>query len=217
MRYVCGRLALLGTFVYTMGAAAQETRPLAMSVTPARVQVSNTTPAGRVVLFTASMSGTGGVLRQQTGAKSFTDDDGDGRVVYVSPAPIPLRSIWIAFDVETGRYTSAGPDGYPLHQLAFPSTLLKKDAEGVLGVFDNELLAAEMVVVRPKAGAWRLVALEGAAGDADKTRNGRLSLASNDAVPVAGNTAAPKHLKNGDVIAVIDTGRMEYFITEVGK
>jgi hypothetical protein len=200
-----------------MGAAAQETRPLVVTVTAARVQVANATPAGRVVLFTASMSGAGGVLRQRTGAKSFTDDDGDGRVVHVSAAPIPLQSIWIAFDVETGRYASAGPDGYPLRQLAFPANLLKKEAEGVLGVFDNELLAAEMVVVRPKVGAWRLVALEGAAGDADRARNGKLSLASNDALPVAGNTAAPKHLKNGDVIAVIDTGRMEYFIAEVGK
>ena len=190
---------------------------LRATVTSTGVEVINATPKGEVVLMTASVDSDGGLLRQVTGAKRFTDDDGDGIVRYAASRPIPLRSIWVAVDLDSGRYAIAGPEGYPLAVLPFPSALLQHDAEGAIGVFGNEMVSAELFVIRPKAGAWRLRAAEGGGGDADKEKNGKLDLAAGDAVPVGGSGPAPKHLRKGDIVVVIDPTQMEVFAGEIER
>jgi hypothetical protein len=74
-----------------------------------------------------------------------------------------------------------------------------------------------MLVVRPKAGAWRLRAHEGGNGDADQHANGKLRLHAADAIAVSGDAPAPKRLKKGDVIAIIDPVNLEAFLGEVEK
>lgn len=187
-----------------------------IAFTETSVSIGGMTPAAQVVLFTASIANTHGFLQERTGAKIFTDDS-TGAFTYTSPYGIAPRSVWIAVDVETGRYVAASPstDGFRL--LPFPAQLLKRDTDGILGLFDNDQVTAEMLIVRPKVGAWRLRGLEGGRGDADRAHNGKLSLASAEATPVSGTDPPPRRLKNGDIIAVIDPGRLEVVIVEIGK
>ena len=213
------KLTMLSLFISTVAWAAFAAEPAALqgTVTETDVEVRNATPNGDVVLMTAQLEAHAGLLRQIGGATRASDADGDG-IVRVTPVrPIPLRSIFVAVDLESGRYLIAGPEDYPLAVVPFPSHLLQSDADGVLGLADQEVVSAQVLVVRPKTGAWRLVASEGGDGDADQTSNGKLSLASFDALPVGGSGPAPKHLRKGDILAVIDPGRMEVSVTEIGK
>jgi hypothetical protein len=215
--YSLATVALCTTFAALSIHAADAPPPLQAIVTASSVQVRNVSSGGEIVLFTAQLEATGGLLRQRTGATRVSDTDRDGIVTFKSPRTIPQRSIWVAIDLETGRSVIAGPSGYPINVLPVPTTLLKKDAEGVIGVIDDERRSAEMLVVRPKDGAWRVIAFEGSDNDGDQEENGKLSLASSNAVAVGNSGKPPNRLKKGDVIAVIDPGRMEVFVTEIGK
>lgn len=192
--------------------------PASISFTGDTVQIAPVTPGGRIVLFAAALESSDGILGQITGAKMFVDDDRDGVITYRRNGGVPIRSLWIAVDFDTGQFGVGTPSNALEAFLPFPASLLKKDAEGVLGLYDREQLSAEMLIVRPGEGAWHLRALEGGSGDADKTHNGKLGLASAEAIPVPGiSVTAPKKLKKGDVIAVIDPGRMEAFVTEISQ
>jgi len=195
--------------------SAADTPSLAVQLSTREVRVSNVSSGGEVVLFAASLINGRYGVHQRTGAKAFTDSDGDGVVTYVDARGISDRSVWIAVDVETGSYAIATPLGFALQRLPFPTTLLKKDAEGILGLFDHDMLRAEMLIVRPRVGAWRLAAHEGENGDSDKLHNGKLSLAAADARPVAGPTTPPSRLKRRDVIAVLNPGTLEVYVGEV--
>ncbi len=72
--------------------------PLRATVTANGVEVRNVTPQGEVILMTASVEGTGGLMRQTTGATRVPDEDGDGVVTLSPPRPIPLSSIWVAVE-----------------------------------------------------------------------------------------------------------------------
>lgn len=199
------------------GAFAADAPPLTAEVGANAIVVRNVTLSGDVVLMGVSVESAGGLLSELSGALRRTDDDGDGAVTFTLGRSIPFRSIFVLVDVESSRFVIAGPAGYDIATLHFPATLMKKDAEGVLGLFDEERVSAQMLIVTKKGGAWRLVATEGGAEDGDREGNGKLSLSNLDARPVSGTASAPKHLKNGDVIAVIDPGRMEVFVAEIGK
>jgi hypothetical protein len=197
---------------------AAEAPPLSLNVDESALTIGNVTTGGDVVVLAVAIESTGGLLREISGAMRRNDDNDDGTVTIAMGRRIPLRAIFVAVDVESGRYVIASPAGYDPAILPFPTSFTRKDAEGLLGVFDIDRTSAQMLIVQKKGGAWRLVATEGSSADADRTNNGKLSLGNADARPVGGgNAAAPKHLKNGDIIAVIDPGTMEVFVTEVGK
>lgn len=209
---------LLATTLVAVAAFGADGTPLQLTLDNTTVRVANVTLGGAVVLFTASLTTRESLLLQRTGAQTFLDSDRDGVVVYQRASRIPLRSVWIAIDIDSGRYSVATPPDFQLPPTTFPAHLLKHEADGIIGLFENEQLTAEMLVVRPKEGAWRLRATEGGSGDADRTHNGKLSLAAGDATPVRGTSSpAPKRLKSGDVIAMIDPRRLDTVITEIGK
>jgi hypothetical protein len=211
----CAVIAVSTLFACIVSAA--DAPPLQLTISSADVRIANVTAGAEVVVLVASVEGGGGVPVQRTGAKAFRDDDRDGVVTFTDARGIPLRSVWIAIDVETGRSAIASPDDFPLQSSALPASLLDEDGDGVLGVFDLHQRNADMLVVRPKSGAWRLRAHEGGNGDGDKHANGKLRLDAADAIAVAGDKPAPKRLKKGDVIAIIDPVNLEAFLGEVEK
>lgn len=73
-----------------------------------------------------------------------------------------------------------------------------------------------MLVVRPKEGAWHLRAFDGGRGDADTARNGKLVLIPAEASVIRG-APPPQRLKKGDLVAIIDPGRMEIYVTQVDR
>lgn len=208
-------IAVSSLFVSFLSAA--DAPPLRLTVSASEVRVGDVTAGAEIVVLVASVEGEGGVLRHRSGAKTFRDDDGDGVVTLADGRTIPLRSVWVVVDVETGRSAIASPVDFPLQSAPLPASLLDRDGEGVIGIFELQQRNAELLLVRPKVGAWRLRAHEGGNGDGDKQANGRMRLDAADAVAVSGDTPPPKRLKKGDVIALIDPVNLGAILGEVEK
>lgn len=208
---------LLTFLAAAFSAAAADAPPLVVDVGAASVTIRNVTAGHDVAVLAVAIESNNGLLREISGGFRRTDEDADGVVTIALGRNVPLRAIFVAVDIDSARYVIASPAGYEPTILPFPSSLTRKDAEGVLGLFDDDRTSAQMLLVTKRGGAWQLVATEGSSNDADHTRNGKLSLVSADARPLGTSQPAPKHLKNGDVIAVIDPGTMEVFAIEVGK
>ena len=172
-------------------------------------------PGARVVLFSSSIRSSGGILGQVSDARVLADEDRDGVIRHRPRHGVAYRSLWVAIDLASGVQGFASPAAALRRLASIHPSQLRRDAEGVLGVFDREQLRGDMVIVRPGEGAWRVRALEGGGSDADHVRNGKLSLAPGDAVAVEGTSPPPKKLKRRDVIALIDPDRLELILVEV--
>ncbi|HEX8618382.1 MAG TPA: hypothetical protein VF911_12410, partial [Thermoanaerobaculia bacterium] len=172
-----GKCCAIVILLFASIAAADEALPpLQLTISDTTVAVGNVTPGGDVVIFVASVENAGGHFLHRGGAKAFRDDDRDGLVTTGDTRPVPFRSIWVAIDVETGRSAAATPAGFPLQSSPLGPELLDEGSEGVTAVSDLSQRNADMLVVRPKDGAWRLRAHEGGNGDGDQSSNGKLRL-----------------------------------------
>jgi hypothetical protein len=191
--------------------------PLQIAAGKSGVTVTNATPGGKVVLFASGLDGSNGVLRQRRLAQPVAADAA-GALQYEPVRPFPYRTIFVAVDVESGRIAIGGPPDYDVQVRPFPTGNLRRDHDGVSGVSDAELPRAELLVVRPKGGAWRLAATDGGSGDKDHQHDGRMALDFSTATPlIAGEAEAPKRLKNKDVVVLIDSARLEVFTTEIDQ
>jgi hypothetical protein len=184
-------------------------------VDTAGVTVRNFTPGSRVILF-----GVGREPRRYRSAirdytKVLTDDDRDGVVRFSSP--ITNKSIWIAVDLESAEYVAGtGPD-YPRRETT-DGAQVKRNNVGQLSKFENARGIVELLVVRARQGAWRLNAaknseVDEAKGTPDPIRLDASSFRAVEGVP----SEELKHLKHGDVIAMIDPRRMEFYVISVDE
>jgi hypothetical protein len=210
-------MTLLLTLLAPLAAFAADPPPLQIAVSNQDVLMTNVTPGGTVVFYSASIANDRGILRQRKVAAMVTDTARTGSVTYSDGNAIPFRSVWVAVEMETGRFVVGGPVGYDLSLQSFPVTHLHGDTDGTIGVFDLNQVSGQMLVVRPKSGAWEVSAAEGGMGDADHARNGKLSLSVEDTQAIGNSGPPPKRLKNGDVIAVIDPHRLDVFITGLDR
>lgn len=213
------RFGVVAILFVALGAAAQQGpgQPLQIAVSSTNVRVANVTNGGALVLFAATLANDSGLIRQRGVATIVADIDRDGIVEYVDPRAIPFRSVWVAVDVETGRFAIGAPPNFDLNVVPFPSSHLRDDADGTIGVFDLSQVSGTLLVVRPKKGAWSVLAAEGGSADADHLQNGKLALAAEDTTAIGGSGPPPKRLKKGDIIAVIDPHRLDVSITELEK
>jgi hypothetical protein len=148
----------------------------------------------------------------ETRAVVVPDSDRDGRAAFAPEGAISRRGIWVAVDLDNGAYAIGGNRDYEIRRADFPFAMTKKDAEGTIVALEQERPELLLLVVRPGRGAWTLRAWEGAENDDDKQHNGRLLLSFANAAAVGPDMGnAPRNLKRGDVIAAIDTLRLEVF------
>jgi hypothetical protein len=180
------------------------------------ITVSGVTPRARVYAF--------GVTREPHGDDSsviqretvLSDDDGDGTVQWTLPIDVPKRSIWMAVDLESGAAAATGPPDYQTTRIDLTGEHLKKDASQSVSRIASPGALVEVVVVRAKGGIWR--ATVGWRGPADESKDPKtIGIATANLQPQAGTTEpAPKHLKKGDVVFVLDSYRATYGMATVG-
>ncbi|MEO8380732.1 MAG: hypothetical protein ABI779_13800 [Acidobacteriota bacterium] len=205
---ILGALAL--SFAFALPGAAMTVTVDAEGVTAAEL------PRGaRIVLF--------GVGREPGRYRSsirrwtevLADDDRDGRVRFAGH--VTNRSIWVAVDLETGESVAAtGPD-YPRREVTAGSAL-KRDNVGQLSKLENARGIAEMLIVRPKRGAWRLGSSKNSAVDEARGNPAVMRLDASAFRAVEGVASDDlKHLKRGDVLAMIDPRLMEFYVIHVNE
>jgi hypothetical protein len=192
----------------------QAAEPLSIAVNASSVRVSNTTDA--IVLFYCARHVEHGVVMNDSKAFTLSDDDRDGTITF--PITVPFRSVWVAVDLKTGAVATGAPDGFPLRVHEHGEALLRKDAEGGIALIAKAIPRMALLTVRPGVGAWLQRGLEGGRGDDDSKPDGTLSLAFENAKQVGMvKERAPKHLKAGDIVIVVDLGHYSVTRGEVSK
>jgi hypothetical protein len=192
--------------------------PPSISIVADAVTIGNVSPNADVVLF--------GVAREpRNHAEAVVSrhvllhDSGSGTVTYsLAGHPFIHRSAWVAVDLATGLLAMAAPAGAPLRTRAFPGNSLHETTPGKAGRIDLDLNFVEMLLARPRTGAWRMSSWDGGPGDDDRQVNGRLALPfasmipiTAEGVPPSSGAPAPDTVKPGDVLVIIDTRTLDVF------
>jgi hypothetical protein len=189
-------------------AATVAAQPAALTLTasPEQLTIANATKGGQVVLAGVSVSSEGGTRRIRRFAEVLKDDDGDGRLDFTPDGNVPRRSVWAVTDLQSGSTaTAGGPERSVAHIAPLPTTALKKDLDGAISGFESGAVEVQLVILRPKKGAWMSYAYEGFEGDEDRTRNGIIRTLLTSAVPIAPEFgSAPTKAKKDDVLILLD-------------
>jgi hypothetical protein len=177
--------------------------------------VAISVPRGEcVVLFSCTRTNWPRSIAVRPAALVLRDDDNDGVIRYTPDGGVPLRSVWIAVDQASGEEAVGAQPDFPVSVSPIGSDNLKKDVEGEIATLALGIPRLSLLLVRPgkEGGAWMMTAFDGQSTDHDGTGDGRVELSSADAKPVAGKDNAPKHLRKGDIVAVIAPGHLGVFV-----
>ena len=180
-----------------------------------KVVVSGASSGGAVTLLGGAHQHLPFMMRIVDVRTLLVDDDHDGIVTYEVADGVPHQSLWIATDIATGLTALGVPTGYTPILLQQRSPEVGNPVNIAGNVVDIDRDRADIIVVRPGAGAWTLpVRLA--------NRDSAPHAAGRSAVPLvkfqplrASFGDAPPALRNGDVVAIIDATRLEYLITTV--
>lgn len=194
----------------SLHAATQAPEALHVVVSPENLSMTGVAPGGQVVVFGMTAHNVRGMLSKKGVAQILTDSDSNGVVTYAPADGIAPRSVWVAVSLATGALAVAAPDDWPLDQREIKLTSLKRDADGLVDALEIDQLRAETLLVRPGDGAWLLGGGQGGSDADNGLRNGKLTLFFDRFQALLENGAkAPKQLKTGDVIAIINPSRFE--------
>ena len=205
-------IRLFVLFLLTVMAAlpAAAANRLAATVTPSAVVFSGVTHGGELVLFAASIGMDRGTLQRGRFTEVLADADGDGVVTYEPKRGIPFRSVWAGVDLQSGSIAVAAPEGYELQHSNVLLGKLKNDGDGLPAALEVDRFSVHVLLVRPGKGAWLYMGAQGGAKDRGNGRDGLLTAFFEDAKPiVTKHDKAPKQLRKGDVIAVLDPSQMD--------
>lgn len=208
------KLNALAAFVFivilTVPSAA-----MTLSVDAEGVTVSALPAGAQVILFGAGRE----PGRHQSTVRHWTevlrDDDRDGVVRFSSA--VTHKSIWIAVDLESGEFVANTGPGYPRREVTHGFSV-KRNNVGQLSKLENARGIAELLIVRPRQGAWRLSAEKNSRVDEGRDSPSAMRLDASSFQPVNGVASTDlKHLKRGDVLAMIDPRVMEFYVIQVNE
>jgi hypothetical protein len=153
----------------------------------------------------------------RTGSFAPVDTDNDGDI----PIPLPNGStdlaVWSAVDFETGEFTVATPSGV-VGEIGFRGHKLNVNSAGQLRRLETENLETlQILLVRPREGAWSLRGADGGRADSDGRNDMKFELDIESLQPLPGFGPPPKHFAKGDVLIIIDPIKGDVFATTVGK
>jgi hypothetical protein len=192
-------------------------QPLAITFQTTSVTVEGVTAKGQVVGFSVAreiaQDDVATVVRR---SRALMDDDGDGKVQWDLGREVPLRSVWVAVDLATGQVATAAPEGYPLRRVDWRGLGIVRGDPRSDRVEDARSFA-EVLLVRPGVGAWRLTVGDGSEADDDGLPDGRLAAALDRMSPVAGTAEAPSRFDPKDVLVLVDPNRMELTVVQAGN
>lgn len=175
------------------------------------VSVRTGMPGGTVVLF-------GFAYRERDFISTFlrfeevlVDLDQDGLVRLDLGQTLPSASVWVGIDLASGNSTVAAPPGFAMGEIS----LSKRKIADTLDRVDLTLPMAEVLLVRPSVGAWRLRVGDGGDSDEDGVADGTLRAALAGMRSLGDSPRAPERLEAGDVVVVIDTQTLQLAVVRL--
>jgi hypothetical protein len=215
-RHISLTLFLLVSAV-SASAAAPPVPPPSISISDLRVVVvTGVSPGEDVALFGASQQ-VGNSVRLRRWQRLLTDSDSDGIVVWNLEEEITTDTLWVAVDLSSGGTAVATPPESRFRGVPFPADALRKGGNDQLEHFVAGRGMIDVLIVRPKVGAWAGFAVDGHPSDADQQQNGRSTIAFRDARALDARAPAPRHLTPRDVVIAVDLRKLEYYTTEVSQ
>jgi|GEM_PF-4498595 len=198
------------------GLAAPST--LKITTSEEHLLIQGLRPGGSVALLGAAHERAYYMTRVVSRREILTDDDHDGTIEYKPSNGIAFQSIWIVMDIATGETKVATPAGYNAIEMTQQGAG-RGNAVNITGnIFDIGRDHADIVVVRPNEGAWALPVREGGVKDAPVAAVGRSNVPLVKLIPLRPAFGSPPPaLKNGDVVAIVDAVRMQYWVTSIAR
>lgn len=205
-------------FLVSVGAlsvvAAAHAQP-AIQLEDTAVVATGITPGGKVAWLAVARERVDWTRRVMLWQDADAVADGNGKAVLDLGRDVPVKSIWIVIDMTTGAFAAFSPPAYPwATQVPFPTASATWASDGVtLLSLRDDREELEVLVVRPKVGAWRATIRH---DDPSSRDVGGVLLTPASLVPWGSTPASPGNLGPGDVIVAIDPDRMQYFAQQLG-
>jgi len=185
---------------------------LSVSFEGSVVHITGATPRGQVALVAVMREAHGKMITRLNDTQQLlSDPEGDGSIDYDLKRAVPPRSIWVVVDVASGESLITAPGDFPKRESALPPGFVKNVPADEFDTLIGENLLLHVLWVRTgngngngSAGAWFMRAADGGANDTDHKTNGRAMLSTAGFVPLGDSGQAPKKLKKGDVIVLLD-------------
>ncbi len=136
-------------------------------------------------------------------ARIIEDSDNDGIVRFELDAPKPV-AVWMVVDMTNGQHAIGAPAGVILNRTTLrPSAVRSRGNNTHSGlVFASEALTL-CWVVRPGAGAWRMIAEDGDDEDTDGRPDGSVTSELRRFRAVGTSAGPPEDFAAGDIIVTI--------------
>ena len=128
---------------------------------------------------------------------------------------MPVKSIWVVVDMTTGAFAASTPAAYPWAvETDFPTAgaTFASDRASLVSLQDDTQ-QLEVLVVRPKVGAWRGTIRH---DDSSSRDVAGVLLTASDLAPWGKAPSSPGLLVSGDVIVGIDPDGFTYFARQLG-
>jgi hypothetical protein len=180
-----------------------------IQLTETTVTASGVTEGAAVAWFSVARVIEDLAVRVVARSEVVTDADGDGVVQLALEGPLPLKSVWVAVDLQSGGYTAAAPEGSPLEQGDF----LQKGTNGDLLIARSLIHLFRARTGEEGTGAWAVRAGDGGPRDEDGAGDGLLHVGLGQLTNARGSAApVPGTVSGADVLVVIDPSRLDYQI-----
>jgi hypothetical protein len=184
------------------------------TVSSERVMVDGLTPGSSIALLGVARETGAYVTHVVSRRELLTDDDHDGKIDYAPAGGIAFRSVWMVADLDSGETAIVSRSGYkPVEMKEIGAG--RGNSVNLLGnILDIARPRVEILVVRPRRGAWFMVTR--GRGTEPAIGNGRLRVDAAKLRPLKpGFDAAPAAFIPGDVILVLDEEELEYWAVTV--
>ncbi len=204
-------LALIVVGTSASGAALPS---ISVTVSSQRVTIAGLTPGASVALLGVARETGAYLTRVATWRELLTDDTHAGRIDYAPPGGIAFRSIWIVVDVASGETVVASPPGYKPGEMKEISAGRPNSVNLAGNLLDIGRSRVDILMVRPKHGAWFTVARGRGTEAPDVSGRLHVDVAKLQPLKPAFGTA-PVAFTPGDVIFVVDEEELEYSMMAV--
>jgi hypothetical protein len=179
------------------------------------VTAEGLTPGGTAIVFAVTRTRLG-PMRQIHQIGFATEVDATGAIDVEMPEGIPQVSIWTVADLDAGEVGVGLPEGMQ------DTPLLDEDGRPMTvgqvasGRIVAGLAEADILVVRPGEGAWRLHVGDGGESDGDASPNGALQVLLQHMTPLTDTSGPLRSVRPGDSIVVIAPREMAYLVEHLG-
>jgi hypothetical protein len=179
---------------------------------PTALTVHGITPGGHAVLFSVAWENGDGpqLVRRES---VLPDSDEDGQVHKDLGKDIPEKSVWFAVDLENGERTVVLPAGSPLREVPFLPQVIANSRDRL----EMQRTFIQLVLVRPRVGAWGGRVRDGRKSDPDARPDGAVEVLLSSLWALGDSPSAPRTLEAGDILLIVDPDRDEFMAYQLGR